>query len=349
MFAHGESENGKYRSSCPRSLQAKKTIFVVVDLSLSASWEPLLHGYHWVIPSHFDLWPASKRIEQQAGGNDTKLTLWYTLHDQAGRNGGFSWFEESSRWKGCKAYSKKPVSKCSLEKGGGALATTKIPDRQELSSDGSHAVMLMFTSDVHGHVLQTCRGLSCYPGAASVASVIQDRAIGVQDTRILVDAGDAFGSSDANETIVLNVMNLLGYDAMVLGNHDFDVGRRYASSNASPREHTFPILASNADGADFVQKYLRVELEGHVSLCIIGVSTGEANPLAGEEEILRCSVPEVDVIGYATKLKRDGLCNHTIVVSHGGILVDQQIANKGSAVIDAVIGGHSHVMSGCAV
>jgi 5'-nucleotidase / UDP-sugar diphosphatase len=341
MFAHEESENGKYRSSCPRSLRRKRQSLLLVICLLSILGA-FLHGYHWVIPSHFDLWPASKRIEQQAGGNDTKLTLWYTLHDQAGRNGGFSWFEESSRWKGCKAYSEKQVSKCSLRKGGGALATTKIPDRQELSSDGSHAVMLMFTSDVHGHVLQTCRGLSCYPGAASVASVIQTVRSASKIPVLLVDAGDAlFGSSDANETIVLNVMNLLGYDAMVLGNHDFDVGHDRLERFAKGAH--FPILASNADGANFVQKYLRVELEGHVSLCIIGVSTGEANPLAGEKISMR---PEVDVIEYATNLKRDGLCNHTIVVSHGGILVDQKIANKGSAVIDAVIGGHSHVMSG---
>lgn len=340
-FSQEESENGKHRSTCPRSIsRTRLSLFVVIAFLhlVGTFWD----GYPRVITAHFDLWSASKHKQQQSGDADTKLTLWYALRDQAGRKSAFSWFEESSRWQGCKAHSEKQVSKCSLRKGGSAPGTTKSPKGEVSSPDGSHAVMLMFTSDVHGHVLRTCRGTSCYPGAANVASVVQTVRSASKIPVLLLDAGDAlFGSSDANETVVLNVMNLLGYDAMVLGNHDFDVGHDRLERFAKGAQ--FPILAANADGANFVQKYLRVELEAHISLCIIGVSTGDANPLAGEKISMR---PEVSVIEFATKLKHDGFCNHTIVVSHGGILVDQQIARKGSAIIDAVIGGHSHVMSG---
>lgn len=202
----------------------------------------------------------------------------------------------------------------------------------------------MMTSDVHGHVRRTCRGASCYPGAASLASAVRTVRQAASMPVLLIDAGDAlFGSSDANETIVGEIMTMLEYDAMVLGNHERDIGPARLHEFATNKIN-FPILASNADGApSWLQKHLSVDLGDGIHLCLVGETTAEVNPLAGDNITLR---PELDVVKYASQLKRDGTCHHIVIISHGGIVVDQDIGRHRKDVVDAVLGGHSHVMVG---
>ena len=94
-----------------------------------------------------------------------------------------------------------------------------------------HSVSLVFTSDVHGRFFHECGQSYCYPGAPHIASVIRTVRSAVSQsgslgTAVLVDAGDATFGSQYNETLVGMTMNRLGYDAMALGNHEFDIGRR---------------------------------------------------------------------------------------------------------------------------
>jgi 5'-nucleotidase/UDP-sugar diphosphatase len=341
-----EMERGKRNKHRPRFLEKRHIFLLFLAIALL-----ILR----IIPEYLNFLSWPNRIKRQAVGKEDKLRLWHYFRDRA-EESRYSWFNESSRWRGCSTTNENLLSsdnqstRCSLRVGGLNTTTTQSPARPGLRSfnlssspsDGAHAVILMFTSDLHGHVRRICRGASCYPGAASVASVVRTVRSAAKVPVLLIDAGDAlFGSANANETIVGDVMNLLGYDAMVLGNHDFDVGSQRLEGFANRTQ--FPILAANIEGPSFVQKYLRVDLGGGISLCIVGVSTAEANPLTGDKVSIR---PEESVVEYVTTLRTDEICKHTIVISHGGILVDQQIARKGRAVIDAVIGGHSHVVTG---
>jgi 2',3'-cyclic-nucleotide 2'-phosphodiesterase (5'-nucleotidase family) len=264
------------------------------------------------------------------GKGGDELRLWNSVlrSSSSTTSNNYSWF--------------RPSTTSHLSRGKD-LASSEL---RGLLSSPDQSIFLMITSDVHGHVRRTCRSESvCYPGAASIASVVRTvRQHSSGGMSLLIDAGDAlFGAGDGvDEMIVGDVMNLLGYDATVLGNHDFDIGDQRLSNFAE--KANFPILASNAEGlGSNVQKHLRVNLGHGVFLCLVGVTTAEANPLMGAGVTIR---PEVEsVLAYSLQLRGDGICQHIVVVSHAGIKVDQEIALH-TTVVDAVIGGHSHVMTG---
>jgi 2',3'-cyclic-nucleotide 2'-phosphodiesterase (5'-nucleotidase family) len=204
-----------------------------------------------------------------------------------------------------------------------------------------HSITLVFTSDVHGRFFRECGPSYCYPGAPHIASVIQTVRTATEarsGTAILVDAGDATFGSQYNETIVGMTMNRLGYEAMALGNHEMDIGLRI--------DHfadlvDFPLISSNIDGIPFVTDFVRVSLKGGATLCLLGVSANEYNPLAGRNVSFsgRSSVVET-----TQKLRSRHGCNHTALLSHAGIEEDKKFAMD--ANVDAIVGGHSHVLMG---
>ena len=76
---------------------------------------------------------------------------------------------------------------------------------------------------------------------------------------LLLDSGDtiqgspeqalAFAPRTGRRTIrSLRAMNLVGYDAMAVGNHDFDFGAERLA--ASQRQARFPLLSANTLGSD---------------------------------------------------------------------------------------------------
>ncbi len=103
---------------------------------------------------------------------------------------------------------------------------------------------LLYTNDMHGQLLpDEERNLG---GIATIARLVADIR---QDSPnvLLLDAGDIWqGSVRSNENggdLMIQSMNQIGYDALVLGNHEFDQGipnlqQRIASSN-------MPVYRSN--------------------------------------------------------------------------------------------------------
>ena len=94
-------------------------------------------------------------------------------------------------------------------------------------------------------------------GLARVATAVrQVRAEG--RPVLLLDSGDtiqgspeqalAFGREPGGRNPIVDAMNLAGYDAMAVGNHDFDFGR--ARLEASQRQARFPMLSANAFAAN---------------------------------------------------------------------------------------------------
>ena len=105
-------------------------------------------------------------------------------------------------------------------------------------------------------------------GLARVATVVRKvRAEG--RPVLLLDSGDtiqgspeqalAFAREPGGKDPIVDAMNLVGYDAMAVGNHDFDFGRERLA--ASQRQARFPMLSANALGADGRQRLRAVRRE----------------------------------------------------------------------------------------
>jgi 5'-nucleotidase/UDP-sugar diphosphatase len=99
---------------------------------------------------------------------------------------------------------------------------------------------------------------------------------------LLLDAGDSFQGTPVGiltkGSAVIEAMNLLGYDAMAIGNHEFDAGAKnlYRLDSLA----TFPLLSANIIDehsgtiAGFAKPYIIKDFKG-VKVAIIGLTTAD--------------------------------------------------------------------------
>ena len=97
-------------------------------------------------------------------------------------------------------------------------------------------------NDLHGKFEDT----DSQPGVDELTAYLKNR-MGIDDYTVFISAGDMWqGGSASNATkgnIVTDWMNYLGFEAMALGNHEFDWGQDAIVKNAEIAE--FPLLAIN--------------------------------------------------------------------------------------------------------
>lgn len=153
---------------------------------------------------------------------------------------------------------------------------------QDSSPVGERTVVLLHTNDLHGH-LTPWRGWEgelegkTLGGMDRLATAVkQVRSEVGADKVLLLDAGDTFGDTmlavETQGAAMLNAMNAIGYDAMVIGNHDPDFGVKQVKKLAA--DARFPLLSANivdASGRPVMPPMLLRTIDG-VSFGILGLS-----------------------------------------------------------------------------
>ncbi len=137
---------------------------------------------------------------------------------------------------------------------------------------------------------------------------------------------------------VIRWMNTLRFDAMVVGNHEFDFGQKVLKKRIS--EAKFPILGANVEGLSFLKPYIIKELQG-VRIAIIGVTTEDTPITTHPKNVigLKFLSPADTVEKYVKEVR--GRSDILIVLSHIGYPTDRVLAEKVKG-IDVIVGGHSH-------
>ncbi len=190
----------------------------------------------------------------------------------------------------------------------------------------------------------------CFGGSARIATAIAEaRARG--GNTILVDAGDPFQGSlfytYYKGALAAEMMTAMGYEAMAVGNHEFDDGPEVlrAFIDAVP----FPVLMANADVtgepalADIPLASAVVE-KGGERIGLIGLTPVENPELSSPGRNIVFTDPVPAVQAEVDRLTADGI-DKIIVLSHSGINVDRRIA-EGTTGVDVIVGGHSHTLMG---
>ncbi|KAL7551842.1 hypothetical protein ACHAWF_015037 [Thalassiosira exigua] len=225
------------------------------------------------------------------------------------------------------------------------------------SHTGRGSMNVVLTSDVHGFVHGACDGGMapglCSSGAPSLASVLDTVRLSSSVTRspvLVLDAGDVLHGSGVAPGDVVSVMNVLGVDAMALGNHELDLGAeglRDAAGRAG-----FPVLAANVDGLPFLGKSLSRHARIGGSQCmvrVVGLSAPEPNPLAGKNFTF-ANDSAVAILERELGVDENARCTVNILLSHLGYKEDVTIARNAAATascsLDLILGGHSHVVFG---
>lgn len=188
----------------------------------------------------------------------------------------------------------------------------------------------------------------CFGGSARLVTAIAD-ARARSNNSILVDGGDQFQGTlfytYYKGALTAELMNTLGYDAMTVGNHEFDDGPEVLAGFMSAVN--FPVLMSNADVsaepllADKLAKSTIIERGGQ-KIGLIGLTPEDTDELASPGPNITFSNPEKAVAAEVAKLQEAGV-NKIIVLSHSGYSVDQKVAAAVQG-IDVIVGGHSNTL-----
>lgn len=141
------------------------------------------------------------------------------------------------------------------------------------------------------------------------------------------------------------VMNAVGYDAMALGNHEFDDGPQVLAPFV--RAVRFPVLGANVDTSrepllnGLIQPFTVVERSGR-RIGIVAATTADTPILASPGPNVAFAAAEEAVRAAIGRLHQDGV-RTIVVVTHLGLAVDQQLAQRVDG-ITAIVGGHSHTL-----
>ena len=170
---------------------------------------------------------------------------------------------------------------------------------------------------------------------------------------LLIDSGD-FSQGSPFYTmfkgdVEVGLMNLMGYDAVTIGNHEFDFGLENMARIFKMAK--FPVVCANYDFTGtcvegLVKPYVIIKRNG-LKIGLFGLSP----QLEGLVDLSKCKgVTYLDPIEVgnrvAAELKHDKKCDVVICVSHLGWLRPDEMGDQkllaSSKDIDLVLGGHSH-------
>ena len=188
----------------------------------------------------------------------------------------------------------------------------------------------------------------CFGGSARLVTAVAEARARTNNS-ILVDGGDQFQGTlfytYYKGKLAAEMMNKLGYDAMTVGNHEFDDGPEVLRGFMDAVD--FPVLMSNADvsGEELLAGKLAkstVIERGGEKLGLIGLTPQDTDELASPGPNIVFTDPVNAVQGEVDKLTEMGV-NKIIVLSHSGYKVDQAVA-AGTSGVDVIVGGHSNTL-----
>ena len=212
------------------------------------------------------------------------------------------------------------------------------------AQEDSYELTIMHTNDVHAEHEPARSGDGGSARQATVVRQIRDEVA----NHLLLDGGDRFtgtlfhiqwlGQDSAQ------IMNMIGYDAMTLGNHEFDNGDEVLAAFVDALE--FPVVTANVDFSD--SPLLAGKIEPMVTLEVGDSSVGIIGLVTPESEILSSPGPElvfeydlVSVTQNAVDALTAAGVNKIILVTHIGYAADVEVAQQVSGV-DVVVGGHTN-------
>ncbi|MFC4424980.1 bifunctional metallophosphatase/5'-nucleotidase [Deinococcus navajonensis] len=211
-------------------------------------------------------------------------------------------------------------------------------------------VTVLHTDDLHGHLDPVKVGENTYGGYSRQATLLK-QFTAADPNPLVLSGGDTFQG-----TLFYNVykgladvlfMNYMGYQAMAVGNHEFDDGPAALARFA--QKATFPLLASNLDVStepllkDLVKPYAILNVGGQ-KVGVIGAVTPDLPLISSPGPNVKMLELMASLKNSAEALKSQGI-DKIFLVSHLGYTLEQQVAATVPG-IDVIVGGHSHTLLG---
>ncbi|MDK2970491.1 MAG: 5-nucleotidase [Candidatus Sumerlaeota bacterium] len=245
---------------------------------------------------------------------------------------------------------------------GGATAAALLLAGPEAFARPASALRLtlLHTNDVHSHLEPRDSGRFAGLGGAPARMALIEKVRAANPHVLLLDAGDIFQGTPYfnlyNGLPEIEAMNLQGYAAGTIGNHDFDAGIERLAELARDTAR-FPFLNANYDFAGtpmegLSRESLVIERDGlRIGLFGLGIKLAGlvSSRLYGATQYRD---PIADARRVARRLRHDDGCDFIVCLSHINIKkaggADDEPGDRDliTAVpeIDVILGGHNHIL-----
>ena len=224
------------------------------------------------------------------------------------------------------------------------------------AQDDGFSITILHTNDVHARIDQfdgrgnicdedeAAEG-GCFGGVARRKTAI-DAVRADVDNVVLLDGGDQFqGTLFYNQykgIAAREMMNVLGYDAMAVGNHEFDDGPGNLANFIDGAD--FAVLSANIDASadpeldGLIQPYTILDINGQ-QVGVVGFTTEDTAILSSPGDVVFTDI-ETAVQAAIDELTAQGI-NIILGVSHTGFAADMAVA-MGVTGLDVIVSGHTN-------
>jgi len=230
------------------------------------------------------------------------------------------------------------------------------------ASNAPADIRILWTNDTHGYLsplyhreegdnqfVERAKREGRVGGFAHIATVVKRQRAELNDRTLLLDSGDTWHGTVVPVrmagTPVVELMNIMGYDAMVPGNVDFFYDEDTLESLYSAAE--FPILMANIYDAEWeeradlpnVKPYTIKQMNG-IKVGIVGMTYHWMSKVTEHTKWsfgLRFDEVQNDI----EHLRDNENVDLIILLSHMGWKADTKYAEKVSG-IDVIVGAHTH-------
>lgn len=220
----------------------------------------------------------------------------------------------------------------------------------------AYQLRIIHTNDHHARIEPVLGGTPAAPVHGGVArrKTMIDAIRAEGGNQILLDAGDVFQGTlwfnQYNGLADLEFYNALGYEAMAIGNHEYDKGQQPLADFIKGAK--FPVLSANTvvDSSSPLNGLIKpwiVKDIGGQRVGIFGLTTDETAILSSPGVGIGFSNYIEAARKAVADLRSQGV-NKIIALTHVGVTFDRELARQVDG-IQVIIGGHSHTPMGAMV
>ncbi|MGE8071031.1 bifunctional UDP-sugar hydrolase/5'-nucleotidase UshA [Serratia ureilytica] len=225
--------------------------------------------------------------------------------------------------------------------------------------DKTYAITILHTNDHHGHFWQNDHGEYGLGAQKTLVDGIRREVAAQGGSLLLLSGGDintGVPESDLQDAEPdFRGMNLVGYDAMAIGNHEFD--NPLSVLRQQEKWATFPLLSANiyqkSTGQRLFKPYALFDKQG-IKIAVIGLTTDDTAKIGNPEYFtdMEFRVPAQEAKQVVERLRKDEKPDVIIAATHMGHYDNGEHGSNApgdvemarslpTGYLDMIVGGHS--------
>lgn len=230
---------------------------------------------------------------------------------------------------------------------------------QAYEQDKTYKITILHTNDHHGHFWRSDYGEYGLSAQKTLVDGIRKEVAAEGGSVLLLSGGDintGVPESDLQDAEPdFRGMNLVGYDAMAIGNHEFD--NPLSVLRQQEKWATFPLLSANiyqkSTGQRLFKPYALFDKQG-IKIAVIGLTTDDTAKIGNPEYFtdMEFRVPAQEAKQVVEQLRKDEKPDVIIAATHMGHYDNGEHGSNApgdvemarslpAGYLDMIVGGHS--------